>query len=1230
MIITSTMICELVKKNKKKSESIFPKLIEKLIKASVNKNGYIRFPSGDAVFTPGADGILTDIKSTNSFVPDGNSFWEIGTNGGAIEKIKTDYEKRETEGKGLNKADYSYIAVTSGIIDSTKKQAFCDEKSKSGPFKKVYIIDANDLETWLGQHIDVSIWLLQEYNKSIDDYDIVLLRNEWEQIANSTSPALTTGLFALGNESKAIKFVKDIQEQKSNKIYTISSPHYGKDHAYYFCMAAILSSGDDNIIDKTVIVNSQSALDYVSAYCENKIVIINFNCTNERFAYVLYNTYILFEANISSDVQLDLIQQREFIKKLEEMGLNSSQAHKTAFLVDYNLPALKRMLAKTPMAKRPQWVKDKNKNELIPLMLIGEINMSEKGDVDILKALVGEDYDDYIEKLNYWSEQPEPPIIKYNSVYKMSSRKECFDYIRMDIFSLKVQKLEKKLISILSVADEKYAKESRYWDINDGSYPWREKVINNILEGFIILAEKNKSNQIHFDLFIRQILEKLFGNIQLSLTLSHLFSRIVDLSPDEFLSFLLKEIKEDKDTLISVLRAETGGFLGIRYVNYILWSLDHLFQNKSTAAAALNILLTLYDECPNIKEIKDEVVNIVSPLGTTAGRICIPLNKKINIFFEFISSKDKGKYVDIVKQLQTGGAHTIMVSERPSYKIENDENVGVAWQEVFDMESRCLTWLLEVSDQNQQVENIKNILAGMHNKPVDLMCQDLDAFKTVLIDINDDNIKAKIRHEILGTREEIIKYKWEECKVYIQYLDEIAIIAEPKDEYVKRKDILFNAEFPLWDPPYYEDEGSFQKETAQREQLRKECVGLLISKYGQGIIERIINDSPKQVYAIWASIYLYSNNHNRDLSLLINNNLKYGIEYYLSQMDITEISLLLENNDYKKTLLPHLPYNEKLFKVIDGDIEESLYWENQNPLKDRDVGFEYVFNKFIQFAPYKLIPLFAYFAPLDYDHGIILLKAISQIARDEAKKEQLNEEEDELRELVKKFDQKFYTEELSKCEFELLPFLQSYLSDYPLGIKKYFWDHPEFLGQFLVALHTQKGQLKDNSLGKRLLFEAFCSFGSGCYIPADYLIQKKDELRNWVERVLNQSNGDDEHERRLVKSAIINTLACCPSSIMDDVWPNVEIANILEFLAESDYDEPSRVSSNFYCAYVNRRGVRTVTDGSAEIALSAEFLRYKEKYQFSHPVTSQALDYIANSYQNEGERDRTRAYLGEE
>ena len=381
---------------------------------------------------------------------------------------------------------------------------------------------------------------------------------------------------------------------------------------------------------------------------------------------------------------------------------------------------------------------------------------------------------------------------------------------------------------------------------------------------------------------------------------------------------------------------------------------------------------------------------------------------------------------------------------------------------------------------------------------------------------------------------------------------------------------------------------------------------------------------------IWNLIYDISENHARDFKIILDCKLNIGIRFYLRCMNEKELDFVLNEYENEELVLQNLPYSKKIYTWVDGKQKEKEYWKHQYFDKTNDSDFEYLFNKFINFAPEKLISTFSYFVELDYDHSIKLLNAISNLIDDESNKGIFFEEIYSIQDFVKKMDQKYYTNELSLCEFKLLSVLKSGIEDYPMGIKKYFWDHPDELGKLLIQLHEQKDSLPSGSMGQKILFEAIFSFGGGCYIPSEYIVQRRSDIKKWVNEVLLISKDKDTETKKLIKYAIINTLATCPKQISEDIWPIKEVADILENLALEDFEDKYEVSSSFSSGYTNRKGIRNVNDGTLEFSLSEEYKKYQIYYQFTHPVTSKALEYISSGYNYEAETDRKRAYLGYE
>jgi hypothetical protein len=69
-----------------------PRLVKDLISAVIEPEK-LRFPSGDAIWVPGADGVLVTTEK-HRFVPYGQSVWEVGTNSDFKAKANSDYRKR--------------------------------------------------------------------------------------------------------------------------------------------------------------------------------------------------------------------------------------------------------------------------------------------------------------------------------------------------------------------------------------------------------------------------------------------------------------------------------------------------------------------------------------------------------------------------------------------------------------------------------------------------------------------------------------------------------------------------------------------------------------------------------------------------------------------------------------------------------------------------------------------------------------------------------------------------------------------------------------------------------------------------------------------------------------------------------------------------------------------------------------------------------------------------------
>ncbi len=142
--------------DERQCQDTLPKLIARLVRASVSNISHLNFPSGDHVQRGGWDGILTSDERT-PYIPDGISLWEFGAGKEVKKKLNSEYQKRTDNPEGYELANSTFIFVTPRPFK--KKQKWIEEKKKEGKWKDILIYDDEILYQWIDSCPSVGIWL---------------------------------------------------------------------------------------------------------------------------------------------------------------------------------------------------------------------------------------------------------------------------------------------------------------------------------------------------------------------------------------------------------------------------------------------------------------------------------------------------------------------------------------------------------------------------------------------------------------------------------------------------------------------------------------------------------------------------------------------------------------------------------------------------------------------------------------------------------------------------------------------------------------------------------------------------------------------------------------------------------------------------------------------------------------------------------------------------------------
>src|SRR5215208_874547 len=97
--------------NRREAPSLLPRVIRRLVHATLERVDRVGFPADEGVQLGGYDGVVR-VGEGNAFVPEGTSVWELGTNRNVKAKADEDYEKRRADPLGLDPSGTSFVFVT--------------------------------------------------------------------------------------------------------------------------------------------------------------------------------------------------------------------------------------------------------------------------------------------------------------------------------------------------------------------------------------------------------------------------------------------------------------------------------------------------------------------------------------------------------------------------------------------------------------------------------------------------------------------------------------------------------------------------------------------------------------------------------------------------------------------------------------------------------------------------------------------------------------------------------------------------------------------------------------------------------------------------------------------------------------------------------------------------------------------------------------------------------------
>lgn len=390
---------------KEPAKGLLPELVRRLIQASADGVGDVRFPSGESTFRPGADGLLQAMGSP-PYVPAGVSLWELSTEKQPHQKAKGDIEKRskpEARNAYLDceRADITYVALSLRRWHGEKGQDRSEFESHYrglGVWKDVKIIDADDLENWLDRSPSVRAWLARKMQ--IVSEDMKGIEAYWDDYSQGITPAMSEKLLLLNRKEKAEALV---QAGMGGGVIRVKAD--SPNEAAAFVAAAILSLPSDDprrsaLLAKAVVITKPEA-DAFLTDTKQKLLVITLGRATEIANQLATRGHTVIAAYGNSHsgsgvnsplIDLPRARRQEFADALQEMGMRDVEARTTAGECHSSITVLYR-IRDLARSRRPGWASAADLRKLAAAILCGAWRHNESADTKVVADVAAVPYE---------------------------------------------------------------------------------------------------------------------------------------------------------------------------------------------------------------------------------------------------------------------------------------------------------------------------------------------------------------------------------------------------------------------------------------------------------------------------------------------------------------------------------------------------------------------------------------------------------------------------------------------------------------------------------------------------------------------------------------------------------------------------------------------------------------------------------------------------------------------
>lgn len=616
MIVTENRLDDWVRANAIVAQGLVVELVYRLVAASSPRPKERRFPLGDSIGQHGPDGVLDVEFPYDPFIPQGRSYWEIGTNLDAGAKATSDYTSLTADiPEEVRKAStFVFVTPHSGRRDwehtwkENSQIKWLAKRKGEGKWLDVRVFDGTKLIDWLRQFPTVELWLAQQMGLPAEKLELPEQRWEILKLIGSPPPLLPT-IFLINRELAKTK-LSEIFDQKAVELKL--DTHF-PDQVGDFVSAYIAGLDDDKRVDATgrcLIVRSSDAWNAIADHKERLVFVADFpldeqDSTSVRLVEKARRSgHAIIMGGRPGGIPhpnraaIPNPSGEQVRQALEQAGYGEERARTLSQKSGGNLGFLLRCLHNLSLS--PAWAESSAAAELVIAELLGSWNDGVSADRTAAEGLLpGKTYGEWIERMRNVALEAGAPLVQRDGNWTFIARYEGWYALGPRLFDDHLQRLRTVAVTVLNELDpqlELPSKERLTASIQGKKLKHSASLRHGIAETLALLNGHSKAlTSVSFGkadettiLAVRAILANADWIKWASL--NDVLPLLAEASPREFLAAVEMSLEAEPCPFGSLFAQEDSGIGGSNYLTGLLWGLETLAWSEELLTRVTVIL----------------------------------------------------------------------------------------------------------------------------------------------------------------------------------------------------------------------------------------------------------------------------------------------------------------------------------------------------------------------------------------------------------------------------------------------------------------------------------------------------------------------------------------------------------------------------------------------------------------------------------------------------------------